>query len=144
MTSSPHATGDIYCVARDTLLWKLGPNDGPQKGVTNHQPLELHTWAVFGNVCVDKAALLLEDRKQREVQQTISGFTVHTDHIYLVIAHYFLCSLEPQGQCICFQREMGSWDIGSIPMLLFLIHIPAKLFLHPKLRLPWVRALTRQ
>lgn len=132
MASSPHATGDIYCVTHRHIALKNWTKWWTSK--RSHQsPTTRTTYlgCIWKSLC-RQSSILLEGREQREVQQTISGFTVHTDHIYQVIAHYFLCSLEPQGQCICFQREMGSWDIGSIPRLLFLTHFLSKLFFATK------------
>lgn len=59
-----------------------------------------------------------EGRVHGGAQQALSGFTVYSDHINWIIAHYLLCILEPKATVFTFKVKWRTED-KSAPLWLF-------------------------
>lgn len=131
-STSLHVTEDTsFVIYWDTALCKIEPKDKPQT-VVAARLLQQHTWAIFGNVCVDKTTCTWRGGCMEGAQQALSGFTVYSDHINWIIAHYLLCSLEPKANVFTFKVKWRTED-KSAPLWLFPppSPIPALVFSFP-------------
>lgn len=106
-----------FVIYWDTAFCKIGPKDKPQT-VVAARLLQQHTWAIFGNVCIDKTTCTWRGGCMEGAQQALSGFTVYSDHINWIIAHYLLCSLEPKANVFTFKVKWRT-EGKSAPLWLF-------------------------